>query len=70
MYDESKYRTDPNTRLFSNSSLFHIEAYFWPVNLKQTPILELSPIGLCMEQMQISDLLPIGLCMEQVSIQV
>ena len=22
------YRTDPNSRLFSNSSLFHIEAYF------------------------------------------
>ena len=46
-----KYRTDPNTRLFSNSSL----------NLKQTPLLKLSPIGLCMEQMHISDLLPIGI---------
>ena len=37
------YRTDSNTRLFSNSSLFHIVAYFWLVNLEQTPILELSP---------------------------
>ena len=29
------YRTDSNTCLYSNSSLFHIEAYFSQVNLSK-----------------------------------